>query len=694
MYSQCFMLFSQNHWCFWHTFGYVISDGAMRMARLLAKSPNAPRASLQVVSFKREGNMRRRKRRVPRKHKQIAVPRQIAPTTAEPFASDDGVLQVALQMFRARKTVVEAGVYDSDDVDRVESLRREDTAWTKYFHTAFSRTDDAAVSLCALCRKHRLNRLEREIILALVQSELGLGENVRTCAELLAALVLPGDKIVKALRTVSEGGRLYSLGLVCHEDPDEDVGDRVIVLDPAIVEGVLQTSSFRRGAWPVKTEAELPNRLGRLTRALFKKSNELNNILRGNGCAGDFFKARRKVQRLLSGLHRTLDLHRSWKLSKLHEEFRSRSVDWTILMALLGKALGHLDADSPLFKGAGLAKAASGEIEDVSQVLQCLRSDHYLATEGYVRSCVGLGEALSDDAEALEKTEFEVTEKVVEALGLDKSRIKKRSGKYEVREPRMRMEQMVLSENLHRALGMAITHAKNAHTLVEDWGLGEIFSYGHSVTLLFSGPPGTGKTASAEALARELGKPILVANYAEIQNCFVGMTEKNIARTFREAKAHDAVLFWDEADAMFYDRDSASRNWEVRDVNVLLQELERFEGVCVLATNRKVALDKALERRITMKVEFERPDREARRGIWEKMLPKKMPLAQDVDLDRLAEADLSGGEIKNVVLNAARLALQRGGKAKVTMNDLLKAVDMETEGKWSENGGSGIGFSV
>ena len=184
-------------------------------------------------------------------------------------------------------------------------------------------------------------------------------------------------------------------------------------------------------------------------------------------------------------------------------------------------------------------------------------------------------------------------------------------------------------------------------------------TYGRSPVLLFSGPPGTGKTATAEALAHELDKPILVADYSRIQNCFVGQTEKNIVRVFREARNQDAVLFWDEADAMFYDRDSAHRNWEVRDVNVLLQELERFEGICILATNRKITLDKALGAadRAEGRVRAARPARTAL--IWEKLLPQKLPLARDVDLDDLSEADLAGGEIKNVVLNAARLALQR-----------------------------------
>ncbi len=150
-------------------------------------------------------------------------------------------------------------------------------------------------------------------------------------------------------------------------------------------------------------------------------------------------------------------------------------------------------------------------------------------------------------------------------------------------------------------------------------------------------------------------------------------------------------LFWDEADAMFFDRSAAVRTWEAREVNVLLQEMERFEGVCVLATNRVVSLDPALERRISMKVRFERPDLEMRRQIWHVLLPRAVPLAGDVRVDALAQEDLTGGEIKNVILNASRLALWRSDKGPVSMADFREAVRMEVEGKWNKGSGE-IGF--
>ena len=410
------------------------------------------------------------------------------------------------------------------------------------------------------------------------------------------------------------------------------------------------------------------------------------------GGATEVFRWTRKVERLLDKLEETLELHQGWQLGRFHERGMSWG-EWPIFVALLGKELGHLHADDLLFTGGGLARAASPSASHYRHMLRLLSPRERLVTDGLVRPCGGPVEMAADDPRALQDTEFELTSPTIETLGIRKFGLRKHCGEYHTRKPQVRLNQLVLPDGVAQAVDLALVQTRNAQRLTDDWGLGEVVPYGRNITLLFSGPPGTGKTATAEGLADALDKPILVADYSRIQNCFVGQTEKNIVRAFREAASQDAVLFWDEADAMFFDRDTAYRNWEVRDVNVLLQELERFEGVCVLATNRKITLDKALQRRIAIKVEFSRPDRDQRRRIWEKLLPRKLPLARDVDLDELSRVDFVGGEIKNVVLNAARLALGREEAGSVAMGDFRAAVAMEQDGSWNQNARNRIGFS-
>jgi hypothetical protein len=361
----------------------------------------------------------------------------------------------------------------------------------------------------------------------------------------------------------------------------------------------------------------------------------------------------------------------------------------TIFLILLGKEFCNLEADDTLFWGEGLALAVAGDHGEFLERLKLLHPKSELIRRGFVQASPGEEES-EGDLESIRKTGFELGDRSLQLLGLERKRVKKDEHS-RVRRPRMQMDRLVLSAGVRRSLDMAVAQARHAGVLTRKWGLGDTISYGRAVTILFSGPPGVGKTACAEAMAHELGKPILVIDYSQIQNCWVGQTEKNIVRAFRAARKHDAVLFWDEADAMFYNRDNSRQTFEVRAVNVLLQEIEKSEGMCILATNRKVSLDPALERRISLRVEFERPDRKMRVEIWKRLLPERLPVAEDVDVSKLAEEELTGGEIKNVVLNAARLALVRGARGPVGMGDFVEALGMERAGRWS--GGRGrIGF--
>lgn len=422
------------------------------------------------------------------------------------------------------------------------------------------------------------------------------------------------------------------------------------------------------------------------------KSEKAIAIQHGHERASEFYKWDRKSETLMQGCIETLENHLSWKAAQIVDpEFCWD--DQIILLLLAGKEIRHLDERQRLFTGRGLAGAVCNSPELIANELERFRPDHPLFSKGWIQPTDGDGFFVNGTTEETSEIEFELSAKAIESLGLKRRIYKKISEDYSAREPRVRLDQLVLSDEVLRNLNLALTHARHSQQLMNNWGLGEVFSYGRGVTLLFSGLPGTGKTASAEALAFALERPILIADYSRIQNCWVGQTEKNIARIFQQARLQKAVLFWDEADAMFVDRNTSSHNWEIRDTNILLQQLELFEGVCVLATNRTFSLDKALERRISLKVTFDRPNKEMREAIWKKMIPSKLPMAPDVDFAVLSQPDLSGGEIKNVVLNAARLALVRSAEGPVTHNDFAEALQLERKGKWHGGTECEIGFT-
>lgn len=229
------------------------------------------------------------------------------------------------------------------------------------------------------------------------------------------------------------------------------------------------------------------------------------------------------------------------------------------------------------------------------------------------------------------------------------------------------LDDVVLPPRTRQTLDEALAQVRNHALIFGRWGLGERHATGLGLAFNFAGPPGTGKTICAEAIAHALGMKLLVVNYAEVASMWVGETSKNVVAAFEAAAEQGAVLFFDEADAIAARRSAGAGLPQEREanttVNVLLRELESFNGVVIFATNLAANFDPAFERRIRTHVRFEMPGPAERARIWRVQLhPSKTPLAADVDFAALAERyAASGGDIKNAVLKAAGAAAGEPG---------------------------------
>ncbi|BCM90455.1 ATP-dependent zinc metalloprotease FtsH [Abditibacteriota bacterium] len=228
--------------------------------------------------------------------------------------------------------------------------------------------------------------------------------------------------------------------------------------------------------------------------------------------------------------------------------------------------------------------------------------------------------------------------------------------------PRRSFADVILPASTRQQLEYALVQIKKSDLIFGTWGLGERHASGLGLAFNFAGPPGTGKTICAEAVAFEIGKRLLIVRYAEMESLWAGETSKNVAAVFRLASETDAVLFFDEADAIATRRFGSVTQGYQREanavVNVLLKELEDFDGVVIFATNLASNFDPAFERRIRTHILFEMPDAPAREQIWKVQLhARKTPLADDVDFAELGERyAVAGGDIKNAVLKAAQIA--------------------------------------
>lgn len=239
--------------------------------------------------------------------------------------------------------------------------------------------------------------------------------------------------------------------------------------------------------------------------------------------------------------------------------------------------------------------------------------------------------------------------------------------------PQRTLDDVVLPPATRRLLEQALAHVTQHDLIFNKWGLRERHPTSLALAFTFAGAPGTGKTICAEAIAHTLGRRLLIVRYDQVESMWMGETPKNIVATFRLARKENAVLLFDEADSIASRRAVSLDHGFVREtntvINVLLQEIERFNGVVIFATNLAANFDPAFERRIRTHVLFEMPGEHEREQIWRLQLHARTPIADDVDFRVLAERyEASGGDIRNAVLKAAMSAAAEPG------SDRLKAI--------------------
>jgi ATP-dependent 26S proteasome regulatory subunit len=240
-------------------------------------------------------------------------------------------------------------------------------------------------------------------------------------------------------------------------------------------------------------------------------------------------------------------------------------------------------------------------------------------------------------------------------------------------------DDIVLPNDQVEILRELVSTVRQRSKVLEEWGLGKKLASSGAVTVLFAGPPGTGKTMSAEVIAKDLGLDLYKIDLSNLVSKYIGETEKNLERIFTEAQSSNAILFFDEADAIFGKRSGvkdAHDRYANLEISYLLQRMETYDGVTILATNLRSNLDEAFLRRLQFAIDIPFPDEKHRLQIWETLFPTTVPRASDVDLNDLAKRfRLAGGNIRNILISAAYLAAADRGI--ITMQHLLHGTRRE-----------------
>jgi hypothetical protein len=248
-------------------------------------------------------------------------------------------------------------------------------------------------------------------------------------------------------------------------------------------------------------------------------------------------------------------------------------------------------------------------------------------------------------------------------------------------EPRYTWTDIVLPSNEIDTLRDMVCMMRYRPIVLEEWGLARKLTANQGLSTLFTGEPGTGKTLAAQVIAAELQLDLYRIDLSNVVSKYIGETEKNLEKIFEEAESSNAILFFDEADAIF------GRRSEVKDahdryanieVGYLLQRMETHDGITILATNLSANMDEAFTRRLNFIVHFPFPDENQRLAIWKVLLPSTLPVEENINWQFLARAyPLAGGNIRNILVSSAFLAAQN--RQKVNMKYLLQATRREMQ---------------